>query len=472
MIENRSVEAFFYYEDNIPSVPVWSVILCYENENIEKYLSEAECIFLRQSGFKGKKGQFRLLPHSTYKMCALVGIGEKKDTPSPFHYSDLAKYLPSGVWRVLNAEEHDFKHVMLGFLMGVYKFTLGQEREQTHPFLVVESKRKAELKETMAIAQAIWTIRDLINIPANLLGPQELADKAQELLTPLGAQIDRITGALLQEHYPAIAAVGAGSDREACVFKAQWKGSTAPPDAPLIALAGKGVCFDTGGYDLKPSNAMLKMKKDMGGAALMIGLASLIMQQDWPIRMELRVGCVENSVSGHAMRPSDIIQTRKGLTVEIGNTDAEGRLVLCDLLAELSDLSPDLLIDAATLAGAARVALGPDLPALFSNNDDMAQLCMQQGFLHHDPLWRLPLWKDYEAWLESKSADTANVATNGMAGAISAALFLNKFVNPDIRWMHIDTYAWNDIERSGRPVGGDALALRTLYFMLQEYYNH
>jgi leucyl aminopeptidase len=229
------------------------------------------------------------------------------------------------------------------------------------------------------------------------------------------------------------------------------------------------VCFDTGGYDLKPSAAMLKMKKDMGGAAILLGLARLVMAADLPVRLKIRIGCVENSISGHAMRPSDVIQTHAGKTVEIGNTDAEGRLVLCDLLADAAAEMPDWLIDAATLTGAARVALGPDLPALFCSDDNMAQAILSAGTAVHDPLWRLPLWDGYESWFDSKIADMNTVSSKPFAGAIVAALFLRRFVPAAIPWAHIDVYAWNDQTSPGKLEGGEAQSLRALFQAVETF---
>jgi leucyl aminopeptidase len=228
------------------------------------------------------------------------------------------------------------------------------------------------------------------------------------------------------------------------------------------------VCFDTGGYDLKPSSGMLRMKKDMGGGATVLGLARMIMDADLPIRLVVRVGCVENSVSGNAMRPLDVVRTRKGITVEIGNTDAEGRLVLCDLLADASDESPALIVDCATLTGAARVALGPDLPAMFCNDDAWAETLLRNGSAQHDPLWRMPLWSNYSSWLDSSIADTNNVSSKPHAGAITAALFLQRFVAPDVAWAHFDLYAWNDSTSPGRPEGGEAYAMRALLAAVTE----
>ncbi|MBE7212311.1 MAG: leucyl aminopeptidase family protein, partial [Gluconacetobacter diazotrophicus] len=238
--------------------------------------------------------------------------------------------------------------------------------------------------------------------------------------------------------------------------------SAAPADAPLLSLCGKGVCFDTGGYDLKQPAGMLRMKKDMGGAAICLALARVVVALDLPVRLELRLGCVENSVSGRAMRPSDVIRTRAGLSVEVGNTDAEGRLVLCDLLGEAAEAHPALLLDVATLTGAARVALGPDLPALFTDDDTLAAHLLAAGAERFDPLWRLPLWGGYDEWLRSAVADLNNVSSKPMAGAVTAALFLRRFVPAGTRWAHIDTYAWNDTARPGRPEGGEALGLRAL----------
>ena len=273
----------------------------------------------------------------------------------------------------------------------------------------------------------------------------------------------RVEGAALDAAYPTVAAVGRGSDRPPVVASFTWRGSKAAADAPLVSLCGKGVVFDTGGYDLKPSAGMLRMKKDMGGAANVLGLARVIMEADLPIRLAVRIGCVENAVSGHAMRPLDVIRTRRGLSVEVGNTDAEGRLVLCDLLAEASDETPELLIDCATLTGAARVALGPDLPALFCNDAAWADRLLQAGTERHDPMWRLPLWDGYDSWLDSPVADLNNVSSKPMAGAVTAALYLRRFVAPGVKWAHFDMYAWNDANRPGRPEGGEAQAIQAVF---------
>jgi leucyl aminopeptidase len=279
-----------------------------------------------------------------------------------------------------------------------------------------------------------------------------------------------VRGEALDEAYPTVAAVGRGSERPPCVVTLRWQGSSATDSSPLISLCGKGVCFDSGGYDLKPSAGMLRMKKDMGGAAAMMALASLIMAEDLPVRLVLRVGCVENSVSGRAMRPLDVIRTRSGRTVEIGNTDAEGRLVLCDLLDEAAAEEPELLIDAATLTGAARTALGPDLPAMFCNDPAWTQRMMEAGSAVHDPVWSLPLWAGYDSWLDSNVADLNNVSSKSFAGAIVAALFLQRFVTSAKAWLHLDIYAWNDQSRPAAPEGGEIQSIRAILLSLRRQY--
>jgi leucyl aminopeptidase len=308
-------------------------------------------------------------------------------------------------------------------------------------------------------AAAIRRGRDLINTPANLLGPAELADAVRELGAAHGAQVEVIEGAALAEGFPAVQAVGGGAARAPRVAILRWEGKA---DGPLVALCGKGVCFDTGGLDLKPSAAMLRMKKDMGGAAAVMAAAEMLMAARAPVRLLLLVGAVENAVSATAFRPLDVIRTRKGLTVEIGNTDAEGRLVLADLLTFAAESKPDLLLDCATLTGAARVALGPDLPALFSDDDALADTLIKAGLERNDPLWRLPLQKSYVSWLDSPVADLNNISSKPMAGAVVAALFLRHFVPAGIRWAHIDLYAWNDTSRPGRPEGGEIQAARAI----------
>jgi leucyl aminopeptidase len=425
-----------------------------ELEGFCKCLPDNQGAYVLGTGFRAAAGELRLLPAPHGVGAAVIGLGEDR---SHHCFGKLARSLPEGAWR-FEPGDFDMDSAILGFCLGAYAFTQFKPAARPPASLVVGEGHESVLAQ----AAAIFAGRDLINAPANVLGPTELADAAAALATRFGAQFQRIEGAALAAAYPTVAAVGAGSDRPPVVVRIDWAGSRAAPDAALVCLCGKGVVFDSGGYDLKPSSGMLRMKKDMGGAASMLALAQILMASDAPIRLVLMLGCVENSVSGHAMRPLDIIRTRRGLTVEIGNTDAEGRLVLCDLLAEASDLQPALLVDCATLTGAARVALGPDLPALFSNDDGWAEAVLRAGGEAHDPAWRLPLWGGYAAWLESPVADLNNVSGKSHAGAVTAALFLQRFVKAGTPWMHIDTYAWNDTSRPARPEGGEVMAMRAL----------
>ncbi len=442
-------------------------------------LPAADQAWLRAQGFGAKAGELLRFPGPDGIASAVLGLGEAPGpgrSQNPYAFGGLATGLaePSdgvaGAWTLDLPADVAADQAVLGFCLGAYRFD--RLRTTASPAsLPARLVRPAGAEEGEILARATWLARDLINTPANLLGPVELAEAARDAITAAGGQAEVVEGDALAERYPAVASVGAGSVRPARVLVAHWRGSAAADDAPLLCLVGKGVCFDTGGYDLKPSTAMLRMKKDMGGAAITLALARAVMARDLPVRLSLRLGCVENSVSGHAMRPSDVLRTRRGVSVEVGNTDAEGRLVLCDLLAEASDQQPDLLLDVATLTGAARVALGPDLPALFCNDDVLADHILHAGIASHDPLWRLPLWSGYDEWLSSTVADLNNVSSRPMAGAITAALFLQRFVNGSVRWAHLDTYAWSDQGRPGRPEGGDALGLRALFHATLQVLN-
>ena len=419
-------------------------------------LPKASAAMLGSMNFAATAGELVFLQDANGLSGAVSGLGSDR---SPHVFGDLPYRLPrSTAWHLVPGD-YDAAGAALGYALGAYRYVALKAALREPATLVLPPGGDWSLEE----AASAWMVRDLINTPANLLGPAELALAAMELARCHGATAESFRGDRLQKEYPAIAAVGAGSARAPEVVIFRWSGSGASDEAPLVSLCGKGVCFDTGGYDLKPSAAMLRMKKDMGGAAILLGLARLIMRADLPIRLVVRIGCVENSVSGTAMRPSDVLMTRRGLTVEVGNTDAEGRLVLCDLLAEASDETPSLLVDAATLTGAARVALGPDLPALFCNDDAWADAVLAAGRKCYDPVWRLPLWAGYDPWLKSSVAELNNVASKPLAGAIVAALFLQRFVTSGVNWMHLDTYAWNDQDRPGRPEGGEAQAMLAVF---------
>ncbi|GBR43417.1 leucyl aminopeptidase family protein [Neokomagataea thailandica] len=407
--------------------------------------------WLKAQAFQAKAGQYARLPEGA---ALFVVSPEKAEDPSV--YGVLGTALDAGDWRIAcdGVAEESRSAVVLGFAMGAYRYHV-RGRDAFVARLVVDERDAGAL----AFAEANRLGRDLINTPANLLGPVELAAQAREALVARGAAVDIVQGEALRTAYPCLAAVGEGSDRPSQVVIGRWQKREG---APLVSLVGKGVCFDTGGYDLKPPAGMLRMKKDMGGAALALAVACTVIDLGLDVSLEVRLGCVENSVSGHAMRPGDVLMTRSGKTVEVGNTDAEGRLVMCDLLTEASEHAPAWLLDMATLTGAARVALGPDLPALFTNDDNVAEIFCESAKTSADPLWRMPLWHGYDAWLDSKIADMGNITAKPMAGAITAALYLQRFVPKGQKWCHIDTYAWNDASTPGRPEGGETLGLRAI----------
>jgi leucyl aminopeptidase len=417
-------------------------------------LPAAQAGYLRAAGFSAKADELVLLPAADGVAGAVLGLGTAR---SPHGFGSLAMRLPEGVWSLIPGD-YDMQQAVLGFCLGAYRYTEFKAAKRAPATLLLPAGSARALSE----ARAAWMVRDLINAPANLLGPAELADATIALAKANGAAFTRTEGAALDAAYPTIAAVGNGSMRKPVVASFTWQGSKAHAGSPLVSLCGKGVCFDTGGYDLKPAAGMLRMKKDMGGAATILGIARILMEADLPVRLAVRIGCVENSVSGHAMRPGDIIRTRRGLSVEVGNTDAEGRLVLCDLLAEASDEAPDLLVNCATLTGAARVAVGPDLPAMFATHDDWAEAISAAGIAVSDPVWRLPLWDAYDPWLDSPVADLNNISSKPFAGAVVAALFMRRFLAPGTPWVHLDLYAWNDATRPGRPEGGEAMAMRAV----------
>lgn len=420
--------------------------------------------YAEQAGFTAEAQSLLLLPGESGVAGALLGLGTD---PTPFAFGGLATRLPASTAWHLEPGDYDMQVATLGYCLGAYHYADFKAVRRAPALL----RKPVETNRAIAEAAAVWMVRDLINTPANLLGPSELAEAASRVALNGGASVQRIAGDALVERYPVLAAVGAGSTRPPVVVRIDWRGSGARDDSPLIALCGKGIVFDTGGYDLKPSAAMLRMKKDMGGAAQVLGVLRLVMELDLPVRLAVWIGCAENSISGAAMRPSDVLRSRHGLSIEVGNTDAEGRLLLCDLLAEASAAAPAMLIDYATLTGAARVALGPDLPALFCNDEALASRFVAAATAVHDPVWRLPLWSGYAAWLDSGVADVNSVASKPMAGAIVAALFLQRFVGSTVPWAHIDVYAWNDSGRPGRPEGGEAQAMRAALQLIAECAN-
>jgi leucyl aminopeptidase len=354
------------------------------------------------------------------------------------------------------------EHAAFSWDLGGYKFARYKKSVRKPAMLQLEQTARA--KEGLDLAAAVRLVRDLVNTPAEDMGPQELADIAREQAELFGGEFDEWVGdELLAQNFPAIHAVGRASTKAPRLIELNWGN----PKHPRLAIVGKGVCFDTGGNDIKGAEGMRLMKKDMGGAAHAIALARLVMQRKLPVRLLLLVPAVENMIAGNAYRPGDVIRTRKGLTVEIGNTDAEGRVILCDALAYAIEQKPKTVIDFATLTGAARIALGPELPAMFCNDDMLAKRLIEGAQQVEDPLWRMPLWRNYRRLFDSDVADFNNSGRAGFAGSIVAALFLDYFIPEGVAWAHFDTYAWNDVSRPGRPVGGDAQGLRAALQALQ-----
>ncbi len=428
-------------------------------------LPAGQAAYLAGCPFRARAGEVVLLPGEAGVAGAVLGLGGGH---GPHVWGALPPKLPEGAPWCLDTPDGDPHEAVLGWALGAYRFDrLRSVAAPGAPVLVLPDW--PGVGRALSAARATWLARDLVNMPANLLGPAELAAIACETMTRAGAHADVITGAALAERYPVLQAVGRGSARAPAVVLAQWRGPDAGAHAALVSLCGKGVCFDSGGYDLKPPSGMLRMKKDMGGAAIALGLARMIIDAALPVRLELRLGCVENMISGDAMRPLDLLKTREGVAIEVGNTDAEGRLVLCELLSEACASKPYALLDFATLTGAARVALGPDLPALFSNDDVLANVFVASGNATADPVWRLPLWDGYNSWLDGGAGDMNNVSEKAHAGAIVAALFLQRFVSAGTSWAHFDVYAWNDAGRIGRPAGGEAQAMRAAFAGLEAF---
>ena len=392
---------------------------------------------------------------------AVVGIGDPLD---PMSYAHAPLALPVGDWQAAGELDEDARAALqLGWGLGSYRFTRYKTASRLPARLVGEFDDAG-----FDVLAACVRVRDLVNTPTEHMGPDELEAIARDIANTHGARIDVITGdELLTQNYPAIHAVGRASHRAPRLIEMTW-GDAAHPH---IAIVGKGVCFDTGGLNIKSGVGMRNMKKDMGGSAHALALAELIMARKLSVRVTLLVPAVENSIGPNSFRPGEVIATRKGVSVEIDNTDAEGRLVLCDALARAGELTPDLLLDFATLTGAARVALGPDLPALYSNDETLANDWLSAGERSRDPLWRMPLWRPYLRYLTSTIADLANSSNTTMGGSVTAALYLERFVPTGQSWSHVDVYAWNDSDRPGKPTGGEAQGLRAAFSMLQARYG-
>ncbi|HEY3637226.1 MAG TPA: leucyl aminopeptidase family protein [Rhizomicrobium sp.] len=429
-----------------------------------KKQSDSDRVWIRNTGFAAKESEILLVPGSGGAVAfAVLGLGDQND---PLALAAGSESLPAGtyVFRDVPAQLGGARGA-LAWLLGTYNFDRYRKSSRKCPALLVSPD--VDAADVLRIAESVFLTRDLVNTPSNDMGPAELADAARALAETYNAKFRVIVGDdLLQENYPLVHAVGRASDRAPRLIDLRWGSES----APKVTLVGKGVCFDSGGLDLKTSSGMLTMKKDMGGAATVLGLARMVMDAKLAVRLRVLIPAVENSVSGRAYRPGDVLTSRKGLTVEIGNTDAEGRLVLADALCEADTEAPELLIDIATLTGAARGATGMELPPYFTDDETLAADLFRAGQDVHDPLWRLPLWRGYESAIGSPIADLNNSPDYNLAGAITAALFLNRFVTRAHAWVHLDIPAWVDRPRPGRRRGAEANAARALYALLASRY--
>lgn len=413
--------------------------------------------------FEAKPGEMLIAPGADAAGWSVVTGAQKHG--SVWDLASVAARLPEGTYRLAEGNPGG---AALGWLLAHHRFERYRKEEKPVPQRVLLTADPAAIPETVRLADATAWVRDLVNTPAADMGPLELQHEAERLAKAHGATLTVTKGEDLQSAYPMVHAVGKAAEKHYAprMIEIEWGN----PKDPRIAIIGKGVSFDSGGLDIKPASGMRIMKKDMGGAAHALALMKLVMEARLPVRLHMLVPAVENAISGHAFRPGDILKSRKGLSVEIDNTDAEGRLVLGDAIARAAEDEPALIVDFATLTGAARVALGPDLPALFSNDHELADEINRASVAEHDPVWRLPLWSGYEDMLKSEVADIANSSEGGMAGAITAALFLRKFVPEGTPWAHLDTWAWRAAAKPGRPKGGEALGLRAVWTVLKGRY--
>lgn len=407
--------------------------------------------WLTSTQFLPKQGNVRLIPDNNGKLYQVICCVDSLE--NRWCVGSLPFVLPEGVYQLPD----DDASYAIAWGLGAYQFTRYKKSERNPAQLVIAEKSAARIN---TIVESIYWARDAINTPTDNMGPTEFAKAAQSLGQECGAHFSQIIGEdLLKQNYASIYTVGRASDDPPRLLDLRW-GDT---KHPKVTLVGKGVCFDSGGLDIKPSSYMLLMKKDMAGGAHVLALARMIMQAKLPVCLRVLVPVVENVISGNAYRPGDIIKSRSGLTIEVGNTDCEGRVILADALTEAVSEKPDLLIDITTLTGAARVALGTDLPAVFSNHDEVVNQVIKSGEKVGDPIWRLPLFPLYREYITSLIADINNNSTQPYAGAITAALFLKEFVPDTIPWLHFDMMAWNICNRPGRPIGGEAMALRALF---------
>ncbi|MBZ9645964.1 leucyl aminopeptidase family protein [Sphingobium sp. 3R8] len=416
--------------------------------------------------FKGHANDVAILPGGGDDDWSVVAGVANSDTLGSWCLARAAESLPEGVYRLADGSAGA---AALGWLTAQYRFDRYRRDDPPAGARILLTADVARIAPTVQLAQAVALVRDLVNTPAADMGPPDLEAAVEKVAVAFNASVTTTRGDALEQGYPMIHAVGKAADKGFAprLIELMW----GDPAAPRIAIVGKGICFDSGGLDIKPSSGMRLMKKDMGGAAHALALAQLIMAARLPVRLHLLIPAAENAIAGNAFRPGDILRSRKGLSVEIGNTDAEGRLVLGDALTRAGEDKPELIVDFATLTGAARVAVGPDLPALFANDDALAADMAAAGGEVDDPTWRLPLWDGYADMLKSDVADLNNAGEGGFAGAITAALFLKRFIPDDTPWLHLDTFAWRPSPKPGRPKGGEALGLRAVFRLLQQSYG-
>jgi leucyl aminopeptidase len=448
------------------ATPVWLVSA--ENwPTVKSKIGAAAATFAEHCGFQPKAGRMQLLPGEGGALAGvLFGVDEANaPTRDPLAPGKLATSLPEGVYRFANTPQ-DADLAALGFLLALYRYDRFRVSKAPIPQLVAPDEVDAIKIQRIAVAIAFG--RDLVNTPANVLGPNALEQEAVKLAEHFDASVVMVRGdELIGANFPLIHAVGRAGAEEPRLVDFSW----GREDAPKVSLIGKGVTFDTGGLDVKPASGMELMKKDMGGAATALGLARMIMEAGLDLRLRTLIPIVENAISAPAMRPGDVIVSRKGISVEVGNTDAEGRMILADALALADEDAPEIMFDFATLTGAARVALGPDLPPFYTDDDALAASIAGHSARVHDPVWRMPLWRPYDAMIEGSVADISNSGSGaGMAGSITAALFLRRFVEKTKAWAHFDVYAWNPKPRAHAPAGGEIQAARALFELLSERY--
>ena len=423
--------------------------------------------FAQAADFEPKPGRHLLLPGPDGGLVGVLFALEPPDDSNkdPFWPGALAGLLPTGTYRFANPP-HDSRLAALAFALNRYRFT--RYRKQDAKDVKLEVPGNVDADDLSRIVEGVFLARDLINTPANDMGPEELEEAARVLASRHGAHVRSVVGDdLLTENFPLIHAVGRAATRAPRLIDLTW----GDPGDPKVTLIGKGVCFDTGGLDIKPESGMLNMKKDMGGAACMLALAHMLMDRGIRLRLRVLIPAVENAISGSAFRPRDVYRSRKGLTVEIGNTDAEGRLILADAIALADAEQPELIADIATLTGAARVALGTEIPPFYTDDDALAAAVARHATSENDPLWRMPLWRPYDQLLDSKVADVNNISSSNFGGSITAALFLRRFVAATKAWLHCDIYAWNQTTKPGRPEGAECQAARALYALLVSRYG-